>query len=257
MSIRWLTVFLDLPATDFGVAEEFWCRVTRSELSARRGPDGAFVTLLPAHGDACLRIQRVRDGVGGCHLDLHIDLGQESLAEAAGRASALGAKIRQIEDGLIVLDSPGGFGFCLVDWNGEAEVPEPEDFDGGGPGRLDQLCLDIPPTGFETESSFWSEFAGWPRHPGSLPEFAYLERPVGVPIRILLQRRAEAAVQDQVTAHVDLACDDVAGLAERHVAAGARVLARHSAWVSLADPVGRPYCLTGRDPRTGRVRGRS
>jgi hypothetical protein len=257
MSIRWLTVFLDLPATDFGVAEEFWCRVTSSELSARRGPDDAFVSLLPAHGVACLRIQRVRAGGGGRHLDLHIDLAQESLAEAAGRAAALGAKVRQIEDGLIVLDSPGGFGFCLVDWNGETDVPEPEDFDGGGPARLDQLCLDIPAAGFETEALFWSDLTGWPRHSGSLPEFAYLERPGGVPIRILLQRRAEAAAQDQVTAHVDLACDDVAGLAERHVAAGARVLARYPGWVTLIDPAGQPYCHTGRDPRTGRVRVRS
>ena len=246
-----MTVFLDLPARDQAVGEEFWRRVTGSELSARRGPDGAFATLLPARGDACLRVQRVDDGPGGRHLDLHVDLSEESLAAVAARSVGLGATVRHVEEGLVVLDSPGGFGFCLVVWEGEETVPEPVDLDGGGVGRLDQLCLDVPPEQFEAEVAFWSELTGWKRHSGSRPEFTALERPAGLPIRVLLQRRSEAPAGDRVTAHVDFAGDDIDALAERHVAAGARIIARQSHWVTLTDPTGQPYCLTGRDPRTG------
>ena len=40
------------------------------------------------------------------------------------RAVALGARLRHREEGEItVLDSPGGFPFCVVRWDGEATVP--------------------------------------------------------------------------------------------------------------------------------------
>lgn len=248
MSIRWLTIFFDFPASGSDVAEEFWLWATASRPSVRRGPDREFATFLPPEGDAYLRVQRVRDDVGGRHLDLHIDLDAESLASVAARAAALGAKVRSVEDGLTVLDSPGGFTFCLVPWDGESVVPSPARLDVGGPNRLDQLCLDIPPEEFETEAAFWSALTGWERRASGLPEFAYLKRPVGMPVRLLFQRQAETGA---FAAHVDLACDDVPALTERHVAAGARVLARFPYWTTLLDPAGRPYCLTGRVPATG------
>src|SRR3954447_16107514 len=52
MSIRWLTIFLDLARPDYDEAERFWLGVSAGELSARRGPDGEFVTVRPEHGDA-------------------------------------------------------------------------------------------------------------------------------------------------------------------------------------------------------------
>lgn len=256
MSIRWVTIFLDLPRSGYDVSEEFWVRVTAGRLSARRGPDGAFATVQPEHGDAYLRVQRVREGNGGRHLDLHIDRGVESLAAVASRAIALGAQVRFVEDGLTVLDSPGGFTFCLVSWDGERTVPDPVRLDGQGSGRfrLDQLCLDIPPSAFETECAFWSSLTGWELHAGGRPEFGYLERPAGIPVRVLFQRRDQAGPQDPVTAHVDMACDDVSGVAERQVAAGARIRGRFPHWTTMLDPSGQPYCLTGRDPETGKLR---
>jgi hypothetical protein len=254
MAIRWLTIFLDLPRSGYDEAEKFWLQVTAGELSARRGPDGEFATVRPRNGDAYLRVQRVREGAGGRHLDLHVDLSQQSLADVAARATALGAKVRHVEDGLTVLDSPGGFTFCLVPWEGESTVPDPVRLEVGGRNRLDQLCLDIPPKHFATECSFWSSLSGWPLHAGGLPEFCYLERPAGMPVRILFQRRDEAGPQDLVTGHVDVACDDLAAVTERHVAAGARLLAQFPHWRTLLDPTGQPYCLTGRDPVTGKMR---
>ena len=250
MPIRWLTIFFDFPAEVFDLGVSFWREVTGSQLSPYRGPAGEFATLLPSHGDAYLRVQRVREGEGGCHLDLHVD-DAGPLDEAAAHATALGARVRHRDDDLVILGSPGGFIFCIVRWNGEATVPRPVRLDRGGASRAGQLCLDIPPGAFEGECAFWAGLTGWQLRPGGPPEFAYLERPDPMPARLLLQRRERAAPRDRVSAHVDFACTDRTRLAERHVAAGAQILARFPFWVVMADPAGRQYCLTARDPGAG------
>ena len=76
----------------------FWREVTGSELSPLRGAAGEFATLLPADGDAYLRVQRVADGPGGHHLDLHVDPALTSVEQAVERAvaarhAAAGARI--------------------------------------------------------------------------------------------------------------------------------------------------------------------
>jgi hypothetical protein len=254
MRFRWVTIFLDFPNNAFAPGVAFWREVTESGLSPLRGDSGEFATLLPTTGDAYLRVQRVGEG-GGCHLDLHVDVRSEALPAAAARASALGATVRHAEDGLIVADSPGGFTFCLVDWEGESVVPEPVQFGDAGASRADQLCLDIPAAGYEEECSFWSALTGISPVSGSLPEFTVLPRPAEIPVRLLLQRRSDAAPGDRVTGHVDVACADRRRLADAHTGAGAgagaRVLAEFPHWIVLADPTGREYCLTGRDPYTG------
>jgi hypothetical protein len=251
MRFRWVTIFLDFPNNAFEPGVAFWRAVTESGQSPPRGAAAEFATLLPTTGDAYLRVQRVGAGPGGCHLDLHVDVGSESLPAAAARASALGATVRHAEDGLVVADSPGGFTFCLVEWEGESVVPSPVRFGDAGASRADQLCLDIPAADFDRECSFWAALTGLSPRAGSLPEFAVLPRPEGIPVRLLLQRRADAAPGDRVTGHVDFACADRERLADAHVGAGARVLATFAHWIVLADPTGREYCLTGRDPRTG------
>ena len=49
-----------------------------------------------------VQAQRVADGGGGCHLDLHVD---GSLSVAADDAVALGASVRHAQDGLIIARS--------------------------------------------------------------------------------------------------------------------------------------------------------
>jgi hypothetical protein len=248
MTIRWLTVFLDFPAGAFDDGVAFWRQVTQSGLSPFRGAAGEFATLLPAAGDPYLKVQRVSEGPGGHHLDLHIDQESESLADAAARAEGLGARVRHREEGLVILHSPGGFTFCLVGWHGETSVPGPLDQGRAGVSRADQLCLDIPPQGFDAECAFWAALTGWELRRSTLSEFAHLERPACIPARILLQRRDEAAPGDQVTGHIDFSCTDRRQLAERHTELGARFLAEFPHWVAMAGPDGRPYCLTRRDP---------
>lgn len=162
--------------------------------------------------------------------------------------------MRHREDDLVILDSPGGFTFCLVPWDGEKSVPGPVTLDDGGASRLDQLCLDITPDSYESECSFWAALSGWELRHGARPEFTYLERPAGMPARLLLQRRESVDAEDLVSGHVDFACDDPSRLARRHVVAGGRILGTFPHWLMMADPSGREYCLTMRDPETGKLR---
>ena len=83
MTFRWLTVFLDFPAPAFEPGVAFWQEATGYGLSAFRGPRGEFATLLPPSGEAYLRVQRVLDGDGGCHLDLLVHPAAQSLVVVA------------------------------------------------------------------------------------------------------------------------------------------------------------------------------
>jgi hypothetical protein len=245
---RWLTLFLDFPAGSFDAGVAFWREVTGTTLSPFRGRAGEFATLLPPDGDAYLRVQRIAGGSGGVHLDLHVDPAVGTVDQAGYRAVALGATMLHLSDGLVILDSPGGFTFCLVRWHGESTVPRPAVLDTGGASRLDQLCLDIPPDLFEQECTFWAALTGWDLRPGTIPEFAHLVRPAQLPLRLLFQRQESAGPSGQVAGHVDFACASRELLAPRHVASGARVVSVFPEWTTMADPTGRPYCLTVREP---------
>ena len=115
------TAFLEFPAETFEQGSVFWQAVTASAVSAPRGAHAEFATLLPAQGDAFLRIQRLHDGPAGCHLDMHADDAPATAAEA----ERLGAALVGAEDGYVVLRSPGGLSFCVVGHEGEAERPQP------------------------------------------------------------------------------------------------------------------------------------
>ncbi|WP_378079203.1 VOC family protein [Actinoplanes sichuanensis] len=229
--MRWITGFLDSPSR---VAEPFWEAVTGWSLSARRA-GGAFATLLPVRGDACLRVQVVGDGPARVHLDLHVD----DIAEAAQRVIGLGADpVADLGD-VLVLRSPAGVVFCLVSWQGERVRPS------GGASVVDQLCLDVPGVVFDREVGFWSAVTGWPVGVTDLPEFSFLVRPAGMGIRLLLQRTGG----ERAGVHVDFACVDVDAEVARHVGLGATVVRRVPGdWTTLRDPVGREYCVTGRVP---------
>jgi hypothetical protein len=248
MTVRWATAFLDTPRSEQGQQSlDFWLRVTRTELSPRRGADGEFATLLPPDGDAFLRWQDIGSDVPGVHLDLHVD----DIAATVRRVVDLGAAVEAEHEDVVVLRSPGGFAFCVVAHQAEQVRPAPVVGADGRSSLVDQVCLDIPEHGFEQEAGFWSAVTGWKRDPGALPEFDYLERPPGMPLRLLLQR-LQSDTGSPTSAHLDVACDDQRALAEEHVRLGATVVRRTDSWTTLLDPAGRPYCLTSRSPSTGR-----
>ncbi|NDL60603.1 VOC family protein [Phytoactinopolyspora mesophila] len=249
MPVHWLVAFIDRPEASFAAATDFWLEVTGSTLSSFRGEHKEFATILPPEGDAYLRVQRVTDGPGGSHLDLLVD----DMTAMAAHAQRLGARpVRELAD-VIVMHSPAGFAFCLASHNAESSRPGPVSLGAGPHTIVDQLCIDVPRTRFESECAFWTELTGWPLRPGSRPEFSYLERPPAMPLRLLLQRTDIAAPGARALAHLDLACDDATAAAAVHEELGAEVLARHEHWITMKDPAGVAYCLTRRNPDTGRL----
>jgi hypothetical protein len=244
--IRWIWAFIDRPADRFEPAGAFWTTVTGSRLSTRRGSDGEFATLLPPSGHPFLKLQGVH-GPGGAHLDLDVD----DVPAAIDRARGLGAAVVARHLDWAVLRSPGGQLFCLTPWEGAPARPPVVAHPDGTSSRLDQVCLDVVPAQYEVEKTFWTALTGWELHGGARPEFDLLKPPPGLPIRILLQRVGEA---EAASAHVDLACSDLEPTRSWHEQFGARVVGRRPHWIVMKDPGGGTYCLTARDPQTGRLR---
>ena len=244
LPVRWTWAFLDVPGDREVPAVEFWTAVTRSTLSERRGSDGQFATFLPERGDPWLKLQVV-GGPGGTHLDLDVDDPEEALETA----QAHGAELDATYDDVLVMHSPGGYAFCLTTWTHSGrptrQVREQSTL-------VDQVCLDIPGDRYAAEVAFWSALTGWEARPSTVrEEFHHLVRPRGLPLRILLQRLDET--EGRVRAHLDVACSDRSGAVREHVSLGAEVVTEEEFWSVMCDPTGRVYCLTDRDPETGRL----
>ena len=236
-----MTAFLDLPAASHPAALEFWQQVTGYRASEPRGAHDEFVSLLPRDGDDHLRVQRLEEGGPRIHLDVHVTHPRA----AAGQAAALGA--REVADrGYVVMASPGGFPFCLVN-HPASRVTRPVEWADGATSMVDQVCVDIPSSLYDDEAAFWERLTGWQRRPSAgHAEFERLNRPPGQPLHLLLQRLEEEA--GEVRAHLDVACADREPEARRHVRLGAVRLADHDDWTVLRDPAGAPYCITDRAP---------
>lgn len=242
----WVSAFLDFAPGHFDDGVAFWGAATGYDVSERRGDAGEFATLLPPEGDAHLRVQRLGDGEDRIHLDLHVP----DPRSAADRAAELGAR-EVVDAGYVVMESPGGLTFCFVGHAASVVAP-PAQWSGGHRSLLDQVCIDIPQTAYDAECAFWAGVTGWEHLPPSVhDEFTSLARPEGQPVRILLQRLGE--VVGTVRAHLDWATLARQSETERQVALGAAVEGTHEWWTVLTDPVGRRYCITDRDPDTGRL----
>ncbi|WP_067475569.1 VOC family protein [Nocardia amamiensis] len=242
--IRWIWVFLDRPTQRFDDCAKFWSTVTGTQLSARRGTNDEFLTLLPdpaLFAAASVKMQAVT-GLGGVHLDLDVD----DIPSAVRTALDLGAELVANHPGYAVLRSPGGQTFCLTPSGRATSTPAPAVRTPDGTlSRLDQVCLDIGPADHEVETRFWTSLTGWTFRPGRLPEFARLRAEEQLPAHLLLQRLGE---DRPTSAHVDLAAEDIEATAAWHESLGATVVRRHEHWIVLNDPSDAPYCVTARDP---------
>jgi hypothetical protein len=241
----WLTAFVDLPGVHHERVSRFWSEVTGWPLSAPRGDEAEFTTLLPPVGDPHLKLQRVGGVVTGTHLDVHVDDPEAALA----RAEELGASlVLRHPEGYVVVRSPGGFTFCLVREHLTHPAP-PTTWPDGHASIVDQLCLDIPSRLFPDETRFWAALTGWDLHQSAVrDEFAYLSRPRGVSIRVLMQRLDDR--DGVVRAHLDLATTDRPAEVRRHEALGATQAVDQPGlgWTVMRDPAGSSYCITHRDP---------
>ena len=242
---RWMWVFTDRPLPRFERAAEFWCAVTDTDLSARRGADHEFATFLPRGADACLKLQGVRAG-GGAHLDLDVDdVGAATRFAVEEHGARL---VHRDGDGLSVLSTPAGQLFCLTQWKGETRRPRAVEHADCSVSRVDQICFDIGPDAFDREIEFWSALTGWPLRQTALPGFEEFQRlavPDELPMRILLQR---LDAPGPAAAHIDIACSDAKRVRAWHEALGARRVADGRGWLVMRDPADGVYCLTSRDP---------
>lgn len=246
-TVRWAYAFLDNAPDELDASNAFWQAATSSSLSPVRGPEGQFATLVPERGEAWVKVQRL-DGLppgGRVHVDLCVDGGPAGLDAAVRAATDRGAVVEMEIDDVVVMRSPGGFPFCLTSWEAygapAGQVRE-------GSRLLDQVCLDIPRSDFDGETAFWHELTGWEvRDAGD--EFRSLLRPAELPLRLLLQRLDDET--GAVRGHLDLASEDRDNEVAALVALGATEGPRHRDWTVLHDPVGRVFCVTDRDPRTG------
>jgi len=249
MNVRWITAFVDRGSTGFEPTIEFWSAITGSLLSTWRGDADECATLLPLDGsDAHLRVQRTGTGSSGSHIDLHVVDVRSSSEECVGH----GATIVRDNDGFVVLATPGGMVFCVVAHHGEQDRQRPVPSAATGTSTLvDQVSIDCDPDLFDDEVRFWSSITGWAPLAARAPAFVPLDRPVAMPLRIMLQRRSHAV--GPTTCHLDLACDDVVDAANEHRERGATVVERLRYWTVMADPSGTAYCLTARQPETGQL----
>ena len=236
IDLQWLWLFIDTPAEVSERAWSFWAETTGLAVSETRGETGQFATLLPAEGDPWVKLQRVGGGGG-----LHVDLDTPDRAAALEAVVSLGAERRERYHDVEVMASPGGMTFCLT-------VGDRGEWRRGAGTMLDQVCIDIPPRLWETETAFWTEVTGFERAGGRTPDYARLLPPPGRPMRILIQRLQSDA--PHVTAHPDFASADRDVDTAFHVGLGAEVVRVFEAWTVLRAPGGQVYCLTDREPTT-------
>jgi hypothetical protein len=112
------------------------------------------------------------------------------------------------------------------------------------------LCVDDVAAAAAAAQRLGAAVTGRAPEPGALPEFHRLRPPPGQPLRLLVQRLESAG---PVGAHLDLACTDIPATRARHEELGGRFDRAGDSWTVMRDPAGGLYCLTGRDPRTGRT----
>ncbi|WP_291526143.1 VOC family protein [Branchiibius sp. NY16-3462-2] len=239
----WIRIFLDVPAPSWDAALAFWPAASGCSSVEILGETGQFARLVPAHGDSWVEIQRIDDA----RPRVHLDLDSTDRPAAVRRSLDLGAQPAWTRRGEVaVMRSPGGLLYChTVDLPTEGMVRDGLDI------VLDQVSIDIPEALWEAEVAFWQQLTGRSLERGRRPEFAFLgdPDPAGA-VRILLQRVGSG---DTVTAHPDFAVADRPAQTVRHESLGAVVEQVFERWTVLVAPDGRRYCLTDRDPATGRL----
>lgn len=250
MTASWLGAFVDLAPEAFDGGAAFWSAVTGFVLSEPRGAHGEFATLLPPDGDDYLKVQRLGTGPSRIHLDVSVPD-----PRAAADAAVTRGAVEVADRGYVVLRSPGGLPFCFVSHGGSVR-PTPVVWPAGHRSMVYQVCVDLPASAYDDEAAFWAAVLdAEPELLVSRPEFTWLRPSAAISghwaLDVLLQRLDRA--DGPVAAHLDLGTTDRPAEVARHVALGAEEVTREEFWTVLRDPAGLAYCVTDRDPATGRL----
>jgi hypothetical protein len=247
MPITWLEAFADVAEPELQRTATFWQAITGCTAGSPHGLRDQFIPLAGADEDAYLWLQRTGRPSGA--VSWHPDLLVTDLADEVRRARDLGAEVVREVPHLITLSTPGGQPFCLVSADGECRLPLARRWQDGQRSLLDQLCLDLPAAHFDCEAGFWQQLTGFELITEGASEFARLRTPAELPLRIVLQRLDDDSDAAGPSAHLDLACTDVASERARHLALGASTVRIAEHWTTLRDPAGLLYCITDRQPR--------
>jgi Glyoxalase-like domain len=245
--IRWIHVFIDVPAERARDTERFWSAVTGWPTGRRWDRHPEFVTLEPTSGAAYAHVQTI-GGPPRVHLDLVVDAGTSVDAERE-RIERLGATVGERHRWWQVMSSPTGLPFCLTEEHEPLVPPQAQRWPSGHRSRLAQLCIDVPSDDYDTELKFWTEVTGWRRGASRRAEFDFLHPPTGCAIQLLMQRLQTPDQAATTRAHIDLGTDDVAAEVERLVALGSTEVAQVGSWRVMSDPAtGLPFCATRQRP---------
>lgn len=241
MRVSWLTAFLDLPASSYERAVQFWCAATALTVSASRGEQQEFATLLAVGSDDYLRLQRISDGDPRIHLDLHTD-DPRAVGE---RAVGLGATELSGYD-YTTYRSPGGILFYAVRQPCTV-LPHPVRW-GDHESLIDQVRIDIPAGLFDAEVTFWAGLLETTFDIVESEDFVQLARIDGHPLQLLLHRMDPDDGAEQARALLDMATTDLAAESRRLVSHGAKVTTQFPSWALLTGPGGMDFCVTQRVP---------
>jgi hypothetical protein len=245
--IRWVHVFIDVPAALAQDTERFWSGVTGWPTGRRWTHHPEFVSLEPPFGAAYAHVQTI-GGPPRVHLDLVVEPSTSVDAER-DRIVELGGAVGDRHRWWQVMCSPAGLPFCLTKEHEPLVAPVAEVWPGGHRSRLAQLCIDAPHDHYSTEAAFWTGVTGWRRGASRRPEFEFLHPPKGCPLQLLLQRLNPTDDATTTRAHIDLGTDDVDAEVARLGALGSTQVARVGSWRIMSDPATRlPYCVTRQRP---------
>lgn len=240
--VRWIRLALEVPRTGWAESVEFWSAVTGWGPTANLTSGDHAVGLAPESGDGWLTLQPTSSK----HPTIRLELESADSEAAVQHAVGLGASERRAPG---TLTSPGGMGFRFT------PAAASRRFDRAGLEYvLDQVCLDIPWRLWIVEVAFWEALIGQGALTRGRPEFARLVDPDPQGrVRILLQRLETP--HGSVQGHLDFGVAKRQAETARHIALGAQEVKVMERWTVMRAPDAVTYCLTDRDPTTGRAAG--
>jgi len=245
---QWVHVCLDLPSDEIDRGAAFWCSALDWTLSDPWPANPQLRTFLaPEREDPYLIVQLI-----GGPPRIHLDFEVRDRDSVADRLIGLGASQFRSRELWRTLQSPGGLPFCLVESSSHGRRPAPSG-PAGQRSRLVQVCIDSPADLHEREVDFWRAATGWrweeSKNGAKSHGFAGKLYPdSGSPIQLLLQQLGSDDPARSVRAHLDLGCDDREAEAARLADLGATRLWDGHGWITLRDPAGLLFCVTGNSP---------